>query len=71
MCKLQSVVVCLPLRGLAHSPGLPQMTALVGGDDVQAGGQAEAHASNERIRESHASQVQVGAGAQEGEHLLL
>jgi hypothetical protein len=47
------------------------MASLVRGDHVQAGGQAEAHTSYERVRESHASQIKVRVRAQEGAHLVL
>ena len=39
---------------LTYSPGLPQMAPLVCGEDVQSCRQAEANATDERIREAHA-----------------
>jgi hypothetical protein len=57
--------------GPAHTPRLPEVTALVRGDDVEAGGQAEAHSWHEWVRKSHAGQIQVGVRAQERAYVAL
>jgi hypothetical protein len=47
------------LRRSTCAPGLPQVTPLVCGDDLQACGKAEADGTNERVRKSDCGQIQV------------
>lgn len=56
---------------LTDSPGLPQVTPLVCGDDVQPGGEAEADSANEWVREPHAREIDASVGAQKRSHLFL
>ena len=60
-----------PLGVAADVPALPQVAALVSGEDVQSGRQAEADAGDQRIREGHAGQVDGRELAQERVQFLL
>ena len=51
---ISDVLLAYGLGCLTDSPGLPQVTPLVCGDDVQPGGEAEADSANEWVREPHA-----------------
>jgi hypothetical protein len=53
------------LRCGEDGAGLMQMAAFVSGDDVDAGGEAEADSFNERIDEGDGGEVEVGVGAEE------
>ena len=61
----------LLFAALAHPARLPEMASVVRADDVQAGGQAEAHPSDERVRKSHAGQIQVAVGEEERADVAL
>src|SRR5687767_1799227 len=47
------------------------MTALVRGDYVQAGGEAESHAADERVRKADASEIDRGVAVDELANLVL
>src|SRR5438034_3507296 len=56
---------------LSHTPGLPQMTPLVCGDDVQPRREAESDAANEWIREAHPREIDAGVRPQKRPHVML
>src|SRR5262245_27036441 len=47
------------LGGVAHTPGLPEVSALVCRDYVESRGQAEPKAGNERIREANPGEIDL------------
>ena len=59
-------LVCAP-----DIPRLPEMPPIVGGDDVQSGGEAEPDTADERIRKVHPRQIEVCVGTKERAHLVL
>src|SRR5687768_2836448 len=60
-----------PLCRLTHSPGLPQMTPLVCGDDVQSRRKAEPDSTNEWIREAHSREIDIGVRPKKRPYLIL
>jgi hypothetical protein len=52
------------LRCGEHGVGLMEVAAFVGGDDVEAGGEAEADAFDEGIGEGDGGEIEVGVGAE-------
>ena len=59
------------LRGAANVPRLQQMPTFVRGDDVEACREAVSEASDERVREAHAGEVDAGVSAEEASHVFL
>ena len=55
----------------AHVPGLPEVAALVGGDGVESGGEAEVESSDEGVAEADPGEIDVSKGAEEGADGIL